>query len=60
MKDKWPAAYEFLKEFTITNEIQNKLVKDVDVEGKDINDVVDNWVAGNEAVWSPWIDAAVN
>jgi glycine betaine/proline transport system substrate-binding protein len=59
MKDKWPAAYRFLKNYRIRNETQIPLMKAVDVDGKKLEDVVKAWVDENEAVWKPWVDAAI-
>jgi glycine betaine/proline transport system substrate-binding protein len=59
MKDKWPAAYRFLKNYKISNETQIPMMKAVDVDGKKLEDVVKAWVDKNEATWKPWVDAAM-
>jgi glycine betaine/proline transport system substrate-binding protein len=59
MKDKWPAAYRFLKNYKISNETQIPMMKAVDVDSKKLEDVVKAWVDQNEAVWKPWVDAAM-
>ena len=59
MKDKWPTAYRFLKNYKISNETQIPMMKAVDVDGKKLEDVVKAWVDQNEAVWKPWVDAAM-
>jgi glycine betaine/proline transport system substrate-binding protein len=61
VKDKWPGAYRLLRNVQITNDIQNNLVLQVDVEGKDMNEVVKTWLDENEHVWRWWIkDALMN
>jgi glycine betaine/proline transport system substrate-binding protein len=58
-KEKYPAAYKMLKAFTITNAIQGPLMKSVDVEKQKAADAAKKWVDENEAVWKPWVDAAM-
>ncbi|MGN6145237.1 MAG: glycine betaine ABC transporter substrate-binding protein, partial [Mesorhizobium sp.] len=55
---KWPAAYEFLKQLKVTATDQQKMMLAVDKKGQDLDTVVKEWVDANEAVWKPWIDAA--
>ena len=59
MKDKWPAAYRLLKEFKIGNEEDMEMAYAVEGEGRDAEDVADEWIAENEAVWQGWIDSAM-
>ncbi|MCP4875578.1 MAG: ABC transporter substrate-binding protein [Gammaproteobacteria bacterium] len=58
-KGKWPAAYEALKSIKITNAIQEPLMDLVDNQGKDAKTVTKAWVDQNEAVWKPWVQAAM-
>lgn len=58
MKDKWPAAFEFLKLFTITNSDQIPMMKAVDVDNRKLKDVVNDWIAANQTKWQAWIEAA--
>jgi len=44
MKDKWPAAYKFLKSFTFSADDQIPLIHKIDAEGKDLETVVKEWV----------------
>jgi glycine betaine/proline transport system substrate-binding protein len=55
VKDKWPGAYEAIKNFKISNEEMGAMVAAVDLEGKDLNAVVDQWIADNESTWKSWI-----
>jgi len=55
LKDKFPKAYEFLQNFTITNEQQNEMVLDVTDNGKDYNEAAQDWVDTNEDIWKNWI-----
>ena len=57
-KDKWPAAYNFMKAFQVTNEIQEPLMDLVDNQGQDALTVTKKWVDENEAYWKPMVDKA--
>ncbi len=51
---KWPKAFETIRRFRIDNETVGKLIVEVDLEGKNVDDVVENWINSNENVWKPW------
>ena len=53
MKDKWPAAYNFLKKYRLTNADQEAMMNEIDVEGKDLTNVVNAWLDANETMWKP-------
>ncbi len=55
---KWPAALAFLKAFKMDAAAQQKMALAIDKDGKNIDDVVKDWIDKNEAVWKPWEDAA--
>ena len=60
VKDKWPVAYKFLKEFSIGgNATYNRLGQRIDGEGERLEDVAKSWVDDNEEIWRPWVDAAM-
>lgn len=58
LKDKWPAAYRFLKAYQMTNDHQGPMAMAIEVDGQKVADVVKKWVDENEAVWKPWVDQA--
>jgi glycine betaine/proline transport system substrate-binding protein len=57
-KDKWPAGYQFMDAMTLNNDIQNKLILEVDEKGRPLQEVVHEWIDENQATWQPWIDTA--
>ncbi|MCH7659813.1 MAG: hypothetical protein IH933_04285 [Euryarchaeota archaeon] len=59
MKDKWPAAYRLLQNYTLTNDDQNPMMKAIDVDGRDLVEVVQEWLDENEARWKPWVKDAL-
>ena len=60
LADKWPAAAEILAAYTMSTDVQQPLMGAVDVDGQSVEAVVADWMANNEAVWKPVVDAAVN
>lgn len=58
MAAKWPAAYEIVKSFRLTTDEQQKMMLAID-KGESLDAVTSAWVAGNEATWKPWVDAAL-
>jgi len=54
MKDKWPGAYKMLQAFRLSNTEQAAMMKAVDVDGGDLEEVVAKWIAANETSWKPW------
>ena len=55
LQDKWPGAYDAISAYTLTNEEMSAMVAEVDLEGKDIEAVVDGWLDANEDRWRAWI-----
>ena len=58
--DKWPGALKLLKTMVLTNEVQNAMMAQVDVEGRPVEEVITEWLDGNEAVWKAWVDQAMH
>ncbi|MBZ9813850.1 ABC transporter substrate-binding protein [Mesorhizobium sp. CA7] len=57
-KNKWPAAYEFLKAFREKAEVQQQMILAIDKKGQSIDAVVDSWIDHNKDVWQPWVREA--
>ena len=60
LKDKWPAAHEILVNYKLSTDAQQPMMGEVDVDGKSVEEVTKAWLAANEAVWKPVVDAAMN
>lgn len=60
LAEKWPAAHEILKNYTLSVAAQQPMMGAVDVDGGKVEDVVAAWMAENEGAWKPVVDAAVN
>lgn len=59
-QETWPAAYEILDGFTMSVEAQQPIMGAVDVDGVPIEEAVAAWMAANEDVWRPVVEAATN
>ncbi len=53
---KWPGAAKAITAFQLSSEEMGAMVGKVDVDGMSIEDVVDEWMTANEAVWAKWIE----
>ena len=58
-EDKWPAAFKMVSNFKLTNADENWAIFEVDNNGRDVEDVAQEWLKTNEALWRPWIEAAM-
>ena len=45
--------------FKLTNADENWAIFEVDNNGRDVEDVAQEWLKTNEALWKPWIEAAM-
>ena len=56
---KWvednPEAAQFFKNFNLTNEQQNALILDIEVNEVDLEKAVRKWMGENEDAWRAWI-----
>ena len=50
-----PEVIELLQNFRLTNEMQAPMILAVDVDGKDMDEVVAEWLDTNEDVWKAWL-----
>lgn len=57
--EKWPGAFALFEAMSIDNDTQNALMLEIDQKGRALEEVIAEWVDGNEATWAPWIEAAM-
>ena len=55
---KWPGAYKLYKAMSIDNATQNALMLEIDQKGRDLEEVIAEWIDANEALWGPWVTAS--
>jgi glycine betaine/proline transport system substrate-binding protein len=53
---KWPKAIAVVKKFKMDNDTIGGLAKQVDIDGKKVDEVAQAWVDANEAVWKKWTE----
>lgn len=51
---KWPAAFAFAQNYTLSNDVQNALIAKVDQDGMSVEEAVAEWMAANEDTWRAW------
>ena len=56
MLTKHADAAKVIANARLTNNQQASMILAIDVDGKDIDDVVDDWLAKNEAIWKAWLN----
>lgn len=56
VKDKWPGAYSAIKNFNLDNDEMGKMITAVDLDGKELNAVVEEWLTANESRWKAWLN----
>ena len=57
-EEKWPAAWNLLQQYTLTNADQEAMMNRIDNQGDDLVDVTSEWVANNAAIWQQWVEKA--
>ena len=58
-EDKWPAAFKMVSNFKLTNADENWAIFEVDNNGREVEEGAQEWLKTNEALWKPWIEAAM-
>ena len=53
-ENKWPCAYEAVRNFRIDNQSMGEMIGEVDLDGKEVDAVVEAWIKANEATWRKW------
>ena len=57
-EERWPCAYEAIRAFKIDNPTMGGLIAAVDLEGREVAEVVQEWLDQNQDVWQPWTACA--
>ncbi len=55
LEERWPSAKGAIEAFSVDNEEMGDMIAAVDLDGRTVEEVVDAWMAANEARWSGWI-----
>ncbi|MEM9912319.1 MAG: ABC transporter substrate-binding protein [Pseudomonadota bacterium] len=57
--EEYPAAYAIFDAMSVDNATQNALMLEIDQKGRALEEVIAEWIEGNEATWKPWLDAGL-
>ena len=57
MLTEHPAVSKLIIDSNLTNDQQASMILAIDVDGRDLDEVVREWMAANEAIWRDWIPA---
>ena len=55
--EAYPGANAIYEAYSIGNDVQNAMMLEIDQKGRDLEEVVAEWVDANEATWAPWVAA---
>ncbi len=56
LEKKWPKAHSAIQKFNISSDEMSALIVATDLDGKDLDAVVADWMANNEGRWKGWLN----
>jgi len=59
-EQKWPCAYQAVRNFHMENPEIGAMIGAVDLDGKSVDDVVEAWIKKNGPTWKKWGACAFN
>jgi glycine betaine/proline transport system substrate-binding protein len=54
----WPCAYEMIRNYDMSNAEINKMLVEVDLNGRSNEEVATEWLKNNKEIWKPWTSCA--
>jgi glycine betaine/proline transport system substrate-binding protein len=55
---KWSCAYQAVRNFKVSNQEIGEMIGEVDLEGKDVDQVVEAWISKNKDRWKKWTECS--
>lgn len=55
LQERYPDAYQLIWNLSLTNNQQAAMNLEIDVNNRDLEEVVREWKDANEAIWRPWV-----
>ena len=52
---KWPRAFQAARKYRLDNQTMGLMVGEADLNGRDVKEVVEEWINKNEHIWKEWI-----
>ena len=56
LQAKFPDAYKAIQAYTMSNDAMEKMLVEVQRDGRSTDDVVADWLKANETTWRGWLD----
>ena len=56
--ESFPDAMKLVEQMSLSNDIQNGLILEIDQNNRDVAEVVAEWLDANKGVWEPWMAAS--
>jgi len=57
-ENKWPCAYHAVRNFKVSNQEIGEMIGEVDLEGKNVDQVVESWISKNKDRWKKWTECS--
>ena len=54
-EEEHPDVVALIRNFRMSNSEQAELILAIDVDGRDLDEVVEEWLDNNEEAWRPWV-----
>ncbi|WP_413867420.1 ABC transporter substrate-binding protein [Albidovulum sp.] len=54
-KDKWPHAWKIFESLTLDNQEYGAALIDISLNGKSVDEVVEDWMSKNKDRWAAWL-----
>jgi glycine betaine/proline transport system substrate-binding protein len=54
----WPCAYEMIRKYDMDNATINKMLVEIDLNGRSDKEVATEWLKNNKDIWKPWTTCA--
>ncbi|MFY9239071.1 MAG: ABC transporter substrate-binding protein [Roseovarius sp.] len=58
-EEKWPCAYEIVRNYQMDNDTMAALLVEVDLNGRSSTEVATEWLMENDATWKEWASCAM-
>ena len=55
---KWPCAYQAVRNFKVDNNTIGNMIGEVDLDGRPVDDVVEEWLKNNKSTWMKWTECS--
>lgn len=55
LAEDYPEIVSLIEKFNLTNQEQAGLILAIDIEGRDMEEVVSEWLDANQDKWRPWV-----